>query len=58
MARSKVNLFAHYSAIETNGYKTLKAGQALEFEIIAGPRGRHAADFRSASAAGAPDSPA
>lgn len=33
------DLFAHYSAIEMDGYKTLKAGQAVSFEIIQGPKG-------------------
>ncbi|MFU2327657.1 Cold shock-like protein CspD [compost metagenome] len=36
------DLFAHYSAIEMDGYKTLKAGQAVVFEIIQGPKGLHA----------------
>ncbi|VVO12613.1 cold shock domain-containing protein CspD [Pseudomonas fluorescens] len=36
------DLFAHYSAIEMDGYKTLKAGQAVSFEIIQGPKGLHA----------------
>ncbi|MDI3273270.1 cold shock domain-containing protein CspD [Pseudomonas sp. MDT1-16] len=36
------DLFAHYSAIQMGGYKTLKAGQAVVFEIIQGPKGLHA----------------
>ena len=36
------DLFAHYSAIEMDGYKTLKAGQPVKFEIIQGPKGLHA----------------
>lgn len=36
------DLFAHYSAIEMDGYKTLKAGQPVQFEIIQGPKGMHA----------------
>ncbi len=36
------DLFAHYSAIKMDGYKTLKAGQAVIFEIIQGPKGLHA----------------
>ena len=36
------DLFAHYSAIEMDGYKPLKAGQAVSFEIIQGPKGLHA----------------
>lgn len=36
------DLFAHYSAIEMDGYKTLKAGQAVKFNILQGPKGLHA----------------
>jgi len=36
------DLFAHYSSIEMEGYKTLKAGQEVLFEILAGPKGLHA----------------
>ncbi len=36
------DIFAHYSTIDMNGYKTLKAGQPVEFEVQAGPKGAHA----------------
>jgi len=36
------DLFAHYSSIEMEGYKTLKAGQSVSFEVIEGPKGLHA----------------
>ena len=39
------DLFAHYSAITMDGYKTLKAGQAVSFDIIEGPKGLHAANI-------------
>ncbi|AQY69505.1 cold shock domain-containing protein CspD [Pseudomonas veronii] len=39
------DLFAHYSAIHMDGYKTLKAGQAVSFEIIQGPKGLHAVNI-------------
>ena len=45
------DLFAHYSAIQMDGYKTLKAGQAVTFDVIQGPKGFHAVNIRSASAA-------
>jgi CspA family cold shock protein len=35
-------VFAHYSAIMMEGYKTLKAGQPVTFEVEAGPKGMHA----------------
>ncbi|SDT37306.1 cold shock domain-containing protein CspD [Pseudomonas fuscovaginae UPB0736] len=43
------DLFAHYSAIQMDGYKTLKAGQAVSFEIIQGPKGLHAVNIQSAA---------
>ncbi len=43
------DLFAHYSSIEMEGYKTLKAGQDVELNIIEGPKGQHAVDIRSGS---------
>jgi len=36
------DLFAHYSAIQMDGYKTLKAGQKVSFDLIQGPKGLHA----------------
>lgn len=39
------DLFAHYSAIRMDGYKTLKAGQEVSFEIIQGPKGLHAVNI-------------
>lgn len=38
----KADVFAHYSAIHMQGYKTLKAGQAVRFEVQNGPKGMHA----------------
>ena len=36
------DLFAHYSAITMEGYKTLKAGQQVTFEVTKGDKGLHA----------------
>jgi CspA family cold shock protein len=36
------DIFAHYSTIDMNGYKTLKAGQSVQFEVQSGPKGHHA----------------
>ncbi|MEX5687922.1 MULTISPECIES: cold shock domain-containing protein CspD [Pseudomonas] len=44
------DLFAHYSAIKMDGYKTLKAGQPVTFNIIQGPKGLHAVDIAAAEA--------
>lgn len=40
------DMFAHYSAIIMDGYKTLKAGQRVSFEIAEGPKGYHAIGIR------------
>ena len=45
------DLFAHYSAIQMDGYKTLKAGQPVNFEIIQGPKGLHAVAITNAAQA-------
>lgn len=39
------DLFAHYSAIGMDGYKTLKAGQTVSFDVVEGPKGLHAANI-------------
>ncbi len=41
------DLFVHYSSIEMDGYKTLKAGQDVEFQIQEGPKGFHAVNIRA-----------
>ena len=43
------DLFAHYSAIGMDGYKTLKAGQLVSFDTVQGPKGLHATNIRSVS---------
>ncbi len=40
------DVFAHYSAIEMEGYKTLRAGQCVAFEAVDGPKGLHAVTIR------------
>lgn len=45
-----VDVFAHYSAIMMDGYKTLKAGQRVTFEIVQGEKGLHATNIVTAPA--------
>jgi CspA family cold shock protein len=45
------DLFAHYSSVQMDGYKTLKAGQEVQFEIIEGPKGLQATDIQEAEGA-------
>lgn len=41
-------LFAHFSAILADGYKSLKAGQMVQFETKPGPKGGiHAVNIRA-----------
>ncbi len=40
------DVFAHYSAIEMEGYRTLRAGQCVAFEAIEGPKGQHAVSIK------------
>ncbi len=37
-------LFVHYSSIKNEGFKQLKRGQKVEFEIIEGDRGPQASE--------------
>ncbi len=41
------DVFAHYSAIQADGYKTLQEGQQVEFIIHQGPKGPEAAQIRT-----------
>ncbi|GGH33115.1 cold shock domain-containing protein [Paenibacillus segetis] len=38
------DVFVHFSAIQTDGFKSLDEGQAVEFEIVEGARGPQAAN--------------
>jgi len=40
------DIFAHFSAIEMDGYKTLKQGQPVEFDVAEGPKGLTASKIR------------
>jgi len=40
------DVFVHYSAIQSDGYRTLEEGQAVEFELASGDKGPHALDVR------------
>ena len=40
------DVFVHFSAIQTDGFKTLDEGQNVEFDIVEGQRGLQAANVR------------
>ncbi len=40
------DLFAHFSAIQSSGFKTLKEGQRVNFDVTTGPKGQQAANIR------------
>jgi len=40
------DLFAHFSAIQSQGFKTLKEGQRVSFDITTGPKGQQASNIR------------
>jgi CspA family cold shock protein len=42
-----VDIFAHFSAIEIDGYKKLTAGQKIQFDIVKEPNGFQAQQIRS-----------
>lgn len=43
-AESGTDVFVHYSAIQTDGYRTLEEGQPVEFDVVEGNRGPQAAN--------------
>lgn len=42
------DVFVHFSAIQGSGFRTLKEGQAVEFEVENGPKGPQATQVKAA----------
>ena len=57
------DVFAHFSAVQMDGFRTLRQGSRVSFDLVQGPKGDSAANIRPlalpAEDAGAgPDAPA
>lgn len=50
------DVFAHFSAITMDGFKTLKQGARVTFDLTAGPKGQLAQNIRAAAFPAEPDS--
>ena len=44
------DVFAHFSAIEMDGFRTLKQGSKVSFEVVQGPKGNLAQTIRAVAA--------
>ncbi len=42
------DLFAHFSAIQSAGFKTLAEGQRVNFDVTNGPKGKQASNIQIA----------
>ncbi len=40
------DVFVHHTAIQMDGFRTLKEGERVEFEVTQGPKGLQAANVR------------
>lgn len=45
------DVFAHFSAIQMDGFKTLKQGSRVSYELVDGPKGPHASHIVAAAPA-------
>ena len=45
------DVFAHFSAIQMDGFRTLKQGSRVRFEVVQGPKGQLAQNIASVDAA-------
>jgi len=41
------DLFVHFSAIQSSGFKTLNEGQSVSYDAVSGPKGPQAENIRT-----------
>jgi len=51
------DVFAHFSAIQMDGFRTLRQGSQVRFELVQGPKGHLAQNIRALESAGVPAHP-
>jgi CspA family cold shock protein len=52
------DVFAHFSAVQMEGFRTLKQGSRVRYELVQGPKGSLAQDIRPVDAEGSDIAPA
>jgi cold shock protein len=40
------DLFAHFSAIQSSGFKSLQENQRVQFDVTSGPKGKQASNIQ------------
>ena len=48
---SDKDIFVHFSSIQSEGYRSLKEGDPVEFELVEGPKGLKADNVKATSPA-------
>lgn len=43
------DIFVHYSVIQKDGYRTLREGEAVDYEVVQGPKGLQAVNVQPAA---------
>jgi cold shock protein len=46
-SQSGVDVFVHFSAIRSNGFRSLQEGQPVQFDVVKGPKGLQAENVQA-----------